>query len=142
LANRKTSKANPAKAASRFQPGNQAAIGNAGPTIKRHRRFMTVALRAKLDVVERGQQLTNLQRIVDALVRLAAAGDKFAIKLIYDRVEGLPVATVDMNVTASARELAEDMVARGASPAEMARMYQRSLNAPDDYDDDEGETIN
>lgn len=53
---------------------------------------------------------TKLQAIANKLVYLAEEGDLQAIKYIMDRVDGLPVATMDMNVNdrRTAEELPDD----------------------------------
>jgi hypothetical protein len=121
-----------------FAPGNIAARGNVGPLKRNNRRYVTLALVAELDRVERGSDVTNLVRVARAMVKRAIAGDVAAGRFLADRIEGLPHASVDVRVNKlNARALAEEMVTEGTSPAEMSRLYQRSLRADDDEGDDE-----
>src|SRR5262245_55609997 len=59
--------------------------------------------------------------VAEALVDRAINGDVMAIREVYDRVEGKPKQTIDVNVEERKREMVEDAIARMIEEAQVSR---------------------
>src|SRR5215831_2460072 len=72
--------------------------------------------------------------VAEALVDRAINGDVAAIREIYDRVEGKPKQTIDVNVEERKREMVEDAIAQMVEEAQVSReeaIEQLTLVAPE-----------
>src|SRR5262249_55634659 len=72
--------------------------------------------------------------VAEALVDRAINGDVMAIREVYDRVEGKPKQTIDVNVEERKREMVEDAIAQMIEEAQVTReeaIEQLTLVAPE-----------
>lgn len=70
-----------------FQKGNQASVGNPGPHQGR-KKFITDSLISQLHELDPKTRKEKAHKVVAKLIEIASAGNVFAIKEIFDRVEG------------------------------------------------------
>jgi len=87
---------------------------------EKRNRIMTDALRRELmqyeaEGIPRGEAASMVAR---NLIAKAIGGDEFAIKELYDRIDGKPAQTVDMNIN-------DERPTRDSLFAELAQLHAR-----------------
>ena len=125
-----------------FTKGHRLSVGNKGNTAesRANKRFMSQALIAGLlKIVEdkKGNKSRRVDRIIESLLTNAENGDNVAVNSIFNRVEGMPKQTTEVNANINARVVAAQ-ITKEMSPAEASRLYVQSLNAPEPEADDGG----
>lgn len=119
-----------------FQKGHRKSVGGRGRDAEARRKeydrkFLTRGLLHELERKSRdgnGISVTNAQRVIRQLVRLAGRGDAKAIKEIFDRVEGRPIQGVEL--TGRDKKPIE-VIRRDMTPQEAARIFQSMLKDED-----------
>jgi len=108
-----------------FEKGNPHAWkqGQSGNPVGRPKsRTLSEHLRDRLKEQFPGRSDATYGRMVaEALVDRAINGDVMAIREVYDRVEGKPKQTIDVNVEERKREMVEDAIARMIEEAQVSR---------------------
>jgi hypothetical protein len=109
----------------KFGPGNQAAVGNGAPKL---RRTLSREFNARLDELGSSGKTTRYE-IIDKLVQMALTGDVLAARLVFDRAEGKPpqAATITVRQREPVQPIDPNM-----SLAEMASLYARTLGSDED----------
>ncbi len=109
----------------RFTPGQS---GNPGG--RPSRKPLTDLLVAALDRTVGSGDTTAAELIVRKLVSRARAGDRWAVELLFDRVEGRPVASLDAHISRDALAVDDGAYARVA--AKLNRLAALTANDPGD----------
>jgi Family of unknown function (DUF5681) len=110
-----------------FAPGNKLgnrwAKGTSGnPAGRPKARTLSEHLRDRLKEQFPGKSSATYGRMVaEALVTEAIDGNMQAIREIFDRVEGKPKQTIDVNVEERKREMVEDAIAALIEQAQVSR---------------------
>jgi len=108
-----------------FEKGNPHAFkrGQSGnPTGRPKSQTLSEDLRARLKEQYPGKDDTTYgQMLAHKLVDLAIEGDIYAIKEIFDRTEGKPRQTVDVNIEERKRAMVEDAIACLMAQAQISR---------------------
>lgn len=81
-----------------FQEGNQAAVGNRGPS---RPDIFTQALISQLHEVDKKTSKEKIHVLCDQLIKQGMAGEVNAIKEVIDRVQGKASQSIDLNANLS-----------------------------------------
>src|SRR5262245_50295357 len=117
---KKTSKQPKRGRLANLTPWKRGQSGN--PAGRPKKRTVSEELRARLEEQYPGRSDATYGRMVaEALVTEAITGNVPAIKEIFDRTEGKPKQTVDVNLAERQREMVEDAIARLIEEAQVSR---------------------
>lgn len=131
------------KSDGKFQRGHTLSVGNRGGQIKKARRWATMSLVAQLDDPAPGKDYSNMHAVIKALIRRARAGEITAIREVFNRVEGLPLARLDLRALLGGEVTSISAINQTKSLKDAAAVYaetMRQINAStgdlDDGDED------